>query len=132
MAVLAPIIAVLAVCSVVAPSGNSETYGPELLVRRMRQLNEVLYGGSAILVTGILHMGAWLRWPASLIADRPSQEAVLGIALAITIFWGTAFTLMLVVTYVPAAIYIQRGGINQADNDGASSFVPQHSQRPLS
>jgi hypothetical protein len=108
LAVVAPIIAVLAACSVVALPGKGQAVSPDSLVRRMRQLNEVLYGGSAILVTGVLHMGAWLRWPASLIADRAAQEAVLGVALAITIFWGTAFTLMLIVTYVPAAVYIAR------------------------
>jgi hypothetical protein len=108
LAVLAPIIAVLAACSVVAPPGPGQAIGPDYLVARMRQLNEVLYGGSAILMTGILHMGAWLRWPASLVADRASHEGVLGVALAITIFWGTTFTLMLIVTYVPAAVYIAR------------------------
>lgn len=108
LAVVAPIVAVLAACSIIAPPADGRTVTPDFLVRRMRQLNEVLYGGSAILVTGILHMGAWLRWPASLIADRVSQEAVLGVALAITIFWGTTFTLMLIVTYVPAAISVAR------------------------
>jgi hypothetical protein len=108
LAVLAPIIAVLAACSIIAPPADSRSMTPDTLIRRMRQLNEVLYGGSAILVTGILHMGAWLRWPASLIADRTSQQAVLGVALAITIFWGTTFTLMLIVTYVPAAVSIAR------------------------
>jgi hypothetical protein len=108
LAVVAPVIAVLAACSIIAPPADSRSITPDFLVRRMRQLNEVLYGGSAILVTGILHMGAWLRWPASLIADRVSQQAVLGVALAITIFWGTTFTLMLIVTYVPAAISVAR------------------------
>lgn len=108
LAVVAPVIAVLAACSIIAPPAGAQTMTPDFLVRRMRQLNEVLYGGSAILVTGILHMGAWLRWPASLIADRASQESVLGVALAITIFWGTTFTLMLIVTYVPAAVSIAR------------------------
>jgi hypothetical protein len=71
-------------------------------------LKEVLTAVSAILVSGILHMGAWLRWPAALVADKAGQEAVLGAALAITLFWGVTFTLMLVATYLPAALLLAR------------------------
>jgi hypothetical protein len=124
LAVVAPIIAVLAACSIIAPPADGRTISPDLLVRRMRQLNEVLYGGSAILVTGILHMGAWLRWPASLIADRVSQEAVLGVALAITIFWGTTFTLMLIVTYVPAAISVARQAHDLLETGQYAAVIP--------
>jgi hypothetical protein len=124
LAVVAPIIAVLAACSIIARPVDSRTITPDFLIRRMRQLNEVLYGGSAILVTGILHMGAWLRWPASLIADRASQEAVLGVALAITIFWGTTFTLMLIVTYVPAAVSIARQAHGLLEREEYTGTIP--------
>jgi hypothetical protein len=124
LAVLAPIIAVTAACAVVAPPEQQGSNNPPALVARMRQLNEVLYGGSAILVTGILHMGAWLRWPASLIADRGSRDAVLGVALAITIFWGTAFTLMLLVTYVPAAVYLAKQAHGLFASDDYARTVP--------
>jgi hypothetical protein len=53
-------------------------------------------------------MGAWLRWPAALVADKTGQDAVLGTALAITLFWGVTFTLMLVATYLPAALLLAR------------------------
>ena len=53
-------------------------------------------------------MGAWLRWPAALIADKDAHEAVLGTALAITLFWGVTFTLMLVSTYLPAALLLAK------------------------
>jgi hypothetical protein len=74
----------------------------------MKRLKDVLTAASAILVSGILHMGAWLRWPAALVADKAGQEAVLGTALAITLFWGVTFTLMLVATYLPAALVLAK------------------------
>jgi hypothetical protein len=74
----------------------------------MGRLKEVLSAASAILVSGVLHMGAWLRWPAALVADTKAHEALLGAALAITLFWGVTFTLMLVSTYLPAAILLAR------------------------
>ncbi|MFO0731652.1 MAG: hypothetical protein U0361_11810 [Nitrospiraceae bacterium] len=52
----------------------------------MRQLNEVLYSGSSLLVVGILHMGAITLF-AALILDKGPQEAVLGAGLSITMFW---------------------------------------------
>ncbi|MET0516711.1 MAG: hypothetical protein ABW047_15440 [Nitrospiraceae bacterium] len=108
LAVVVPVFAVLAVCSILAPPPKSRRVDPNFVATQMRLLNEVLYGGSAILVSGILHMGAWLRWPASLVSDKGSQEALLGAALSITIFWGATFTLMLIVTYLPAAIHLAR------------------------
>jgi len=38
----------------------------------------MLATASAILVAGVSHMGAWLRWPGALIADKDAHEAMLG------------------------------------------------------
>ncbi|MBX3236124.1 MAG: hypothetical protein KF814_08220 [Nitrospiraceae bacterium] len=108
LAAITPVVAVLAACSIVAPPLRQDMVDPDYLAGQMRQLNEVLYSGSSLLVVGILHMGAWLRWPAALIPDKGPQEAVLGAGLSITMFWGATFTLMLVVTYLPGAIYLAR------------------------
>lgn len=108
LAAITPVVAVLAACSIVAPPIRPDALDPDYLAGRMRQLNEVLYAGSALLVVGILHMGGWLRWPAALIPDKMPQESVLGAGLSITMFWGTTFTLMLVVTYLPGAIHLAR------------------------
>ncbi len=56
------------------------------------------------MVAGVLHTHAWLQWPTTLMLDPLQQSAVAGgAALAITVFWGTSFTLMLMGTYEPAA-----------------------------
>lgn len=80
-ALIVPVVALLAACSTLAPPLSGLPPDP---------------------------MGAWLRWPAALVADRASQEAVLGTAMAITLFWGVTFTLMLVATYLPAALVLAR------------------------
>ena len=107
-AVVVPVVALLAACSTLAPPVTGGAIDPEYCVLQMRRLKEVLSAASAILVAGILHMGAWLRWPAALVGDTHAHEAILGAALAITLFWGVTFTLMLVATYLPAAVLLAR------------------------
>lgn len=107
-AVLVPVVALLAACSTLAPPITEERPDPAFCALQMKRLKEVLTAASAILVAGILHMGAWLRWPAALVADKQAQDAVLGAALAITLYWGVTFTLMLVSTYLPAALLLAK------------------------
>ena len=106
LAIIIPNMAILAACSTLAPSQRSD--GDELshLSTQMRQLKGVLNAGSALLVSGILHMNAWLRWPGGLLMDQTNQTYFSGAVLAVTMFWGTTFTLMLITTYGPAASYL--------------------------
>ncbi len=105
---IVPVVALLAACSTLAPTISGQAPDPKFYASQMKRLKEVLTAASAILVSGILHMGAWLRWPAALVSDKAGQEAVLGTALAITLYWGVTFTLMLVATYLPAALLLAR------------------------
>lgn len=107
-AMVVPVVALLAACSTLASPITGAGPDPEFCALQMRRLKEILNAASAILVSGVLHMGAWLRWPAALIADTKAHEALLGAALAITLFWGVTFTLMLISTYLPAAILLAR------------------------
>lgn len=103
LAVIVPTIIVLAASSaLIIPRDDSQ---PTLdsVTTHMHQLRNTLNIGSIALVTGILHMHAWLQWPAALMQDPTLQSALSGTALAITMFWGTSFTLMLMGTYGPAA-----------------------------
>lgn len=107
-AIIVPIVALLAACSTLTPPVTGSHPDPDYCALQMRRLKDVLSAASAILVAGILHMGAWLRWPSALVGEPHAHEAVLGAALAITLFWGVTFTLMLVATYLPAAILLAR------------------------
>lgn len=106
--VVVPVVTLLAACSTLAPPITGNRPDPEFCAVQMKRLKEVLTAASAILVAGILHMGAWLRWPAALVADKNAHEAMLGAALAITLFWGVTFTLMLVSAYLPAALLLAK------------------------
>jgi hypothetical protein len=107
-AMIVPVVALLAACSTLASPVAGRPSDQEHCALQMRRLKEVLSAGSAILVAGVLHMGAWLRWPAALVADKHAHDAVLGAALAMTLYWGVTFTLMLVATYLPAAVLLAR------------------------
>lgn len=86
-AMVVPVVALPAACSTLVPPVAGAQPDPEFYALQMRRLKEVLTAASAILVAGILHIiRAWLRWPAALIADKAAHEAVLGTALAITLF----------------------------------------------
>ncbi len=107
-AVIVPVFVVLAACSTLAPPRDAAPPSPQYCALQLRRPKDVLMAGSAVLVAGILHMGAWLRWPSALVADKSAHEAVLGAALAITLYWGVTFTLLLVATYLPAATILAR------------------------
>ncbi len=106
LAVIVPSIVLLAAASALAPSPKQTDDDLTHLTTQMRHLNGVLNMGSALLVGGILHMSAWLRWPTSLLNDPTELAALSETVLSITIFCGATFTLMLIATYGPAASYL--------------------------
>ena len=128
LAVVVPVIAVLAACSALAPPEDDRALDLDSLADRMRSLKEVLYAGSAILVTGILHMGNWLRWPAALLGDQTIQDGVVGVALAVSLFWGATFTLVLFATYAPAAGVLATRARARLRDDAYRKTIPHPEQ----
>ena len=57
---------------------------------------------AALLVVGIMHMGAWLSWPAALATKSEQREAILGWTTSVTVYWGATFSLVVIAAYVPA------------------------------
>ena len=124
-AMVVPVVALLAACSTLAPPITGARPTPDFYAMQMKRLKEVLGASSAMLVAGVLHMGAWLRWPAALIADKAAHEAVLGAALAITLFWGVTFTLMLVSTYLPAALILAKRAQALLQEGSSQQSIPE-------
>jgi hypothetical protein len=85
------------------PPAPSDTKAPAAGVH-MERLRNVLYIGSVMLITGVINMGAWMRWPAALYSTADANE-INGMALGVTTFWGATFTLTAIAAYVPAAVY---------------------------
>ncbi len=98
-------------CSTLAPSAEVEAGAGEAQVRRLgarlRATSALLYAGTLVLVVLVLSMVAWLRWPAALLADPDAQERVRQVGLGLSLYWGTAFSLVLAAIYLPAAWYLR-------------------------
>lgn len=101
--IVAPVFALLAMCSSLGPRPRSSPDDLDWLPKQSRRLKETLNVSAALMVAGILHMGAWLRWPASLLGTREMRTAVVDLVLSVTLFWGVALTCIIVVTYLPVA-----------------------------
>ena len=111
LAVVAPTVAVLANCSMIAPRDSNAPDDLRVLSERMRRLKTVLSVSSALLVVGVLHMSVWLHWAAALVNDPLLRTAIEGVALAITTYWGATFTLMTVTAYVPVAAHLHASAL---------------------
>jgi hypothetical protein len=107
---LVPVVALIAGCTILAPPSPGAARRPDDVARQMRLLRELLNAASAIMVVGVLHMMSWLRWPAALVEDAGVRDAVNKLALAVTFYWGTTFSLMIAAFYIPAAVWLSRRG----------------------
>jgi len=70
---------------------------------RSRQLKAVVNLGAALLVAGVLHMQAWLRWPIVFVDDAKLASAMNDWGLALTTFIGSVFSLMIGCIYICCA-----------------------------
>ena len=66
-----------------------------------RLMKELLTGGSAVMVIGIIHMKLWFHWPLDLITDTELREELAAITSVISQYWGVAYTLTMVALYLP-------------------------------
>lgn len=73
------------------------------LTHRALQVRRFVAFAAAFLVAGILHMGAWTHWAGSTLSAA-ADVALDEVALSVTLFWGTTFTLMIASFYLPVAV----------------------------
>ncbi len=128
-AVIVPVVAIMTGCCILAPPAGGVPEGAEIrhIRRLLREFRELLNFGSALLVVGILHMYAWLRWPAAMIDDAAIRSLVEKQALGVSLYWGANFTLMIAAFYIPVTVWLSRKALaavpgslrEQADFDAA-------------
>ncbi len=106
LAAVTPMLLLLATCAVLEPDGLDGQPALRVLQDRMRRLKRLLNFASALLVAGMLNMSLWLRWPGALTAD--GGAASVPVTDAVTFFWGTVFTLVIISLYVPASMRLNR------------------------
>lgn len=107
-AVVVPVIALLVACSTLASPISGVEPDPAFWSLQMRRLKEVLSATSAILVSGIVQYGSLAALAGGTGCRHQDARSAPGAALAIMLFWGVTFTLMLVFTYLPAALLLAR------------------------
>jgi len=103
LAGLVPALALVTGCCIMSAHAQAGQAELEMLEKRMRNLKLFTVMGSALLMSGVLHMNAWLSWPAALVESRDVAEQVAGFSRAVGVFWGTTFSLTLASFYIPAA-----------------------------
>ena len=90
-------------CCIMAGTGECNKTEVELLANQMRQLKMLIGIVSTLLVSGVLHMIAWLHWPTVLIADNQMAQQVREFSEAIGLYWGATFSLLIATFYIPTA-----------------------------
>jgi hypothetical protein len=108
LAVLVPTIVVITGCCVLIQESSSSMSELKLLEAQMGRLKMIISSASMLIVAGVLHMIAWLRWPSVLIYDDQISRNVANFSDALGLYWGATFSLLLAVLYVPAALNIQQ------------------------
>ncbi len=76
---------------------NSESEWRAHFATRVRSLQKCFLGLSAVLVTSTLTVSLFFHFPAELAADADTRAALNLYAQGLTIFWGTVYTLTLLV-----------------------------------
>jgi hypothetical protein len=114
LAAIAPFAIALAASACLTPIvTNDPRQYLQQLAERSRQLKTVVNLGSALLVAGIIHMQAWLRWPIVFVDDAKLADAMNDWSLALTTFIGCVFSLMIACIYICCAkILAKRAEVN--------------------
>ena len=80
-----------------------ETPDAATLGRQFDAIRLVLNAGMTLLVTAVLEIAALYRWPATLVADAKTSEALAAAATAQSLYAGVTFSLILIALYMPPA-----------------------------
>lgn len=76
--------------------------------RHIRTLQHAFYALSAVLITSTVTIMLFLMLPVAIAADPATTAALTSYAHAMTVFWGTVFTLTLAAIFAPAVHHLSR------------------------
>ncbi|NNC88894.1 MAG: hypothetical protein HKN82_10600 [Akkermansiaceae bacterium] len=98
-----PVLGLMAMACAVQRAEPSLNPGPvEELESQMGRLKTIIGVSSAIMVAGILHMVAWVRWPAAFASSPEYAGQISDFAERMGLYWGAAFSLIIATFYVPS------------------------------
>jgi hypothetical protein len=103
-----PALALLAGCTTMVKPTQTSGDALAAMTTEARRLQDLMSAGSALLVTGIIHMYLWLRWPAALVAEPALSAELGGLALSVATYWGCTLSLLIGCFYLPACVVLSR------------------------
>ncbi len=111
-------VAILSVAmSLLGKTGEQYKFTIDVCLNKMHSLRQVMMLGTLFLVTGVLHMGAWLRWPASLVNDPALQTAFHAVAASVSGYWGLVFSTFAVFLFLLPASILKKVIYHRINND---------------
>jgi hypothetical protein len=108
LSVVAPVSGLMAACSTLAPPRNGVAPDLNFLASQVKSLKALVVIGSIYMVTGVLHLGVWLRWPATLVDSAALATQIHDHAMAMSLYWGGAFSVLIAAFYVPAMVALNK------------------------
>ncbi len=119
-----------AACYALWPVERDSGSSPAPIADRMALMRNMLYLGSLLLSVGIIFIGAWLNWPATLLpADAPLRADLSSLAGSVTMYWGAMLSALLLSVYVPSALCLRARARKLANvhlTQQASRVAPHH------
>ncbi len=100
---LVAILALITGCCIMSGGYGGVETEAEAVAARMSRLKMFIGIVSVLLVAGVLHTIAWLRWPTALIADEQAGRLVTDFSETMGMYWGATFSLLIATFYIPAA-----------------------------
>lgn len=99
-------------CCIMQQSPDPALSELDFLHTQSKHLKDLLIGGSAVMVIGLIHMKLWLSWPLCFVTDDELLKHLDAITLTISQYWGVTYTLIIAALYMPAAIYLSEKARN--------------------
>jgi hypothetical protein len=107
LSVLTPVLLIVACSCTLTLCHNTNIESAQHCVYKMRDLKELINLGSAMLVVGALHINIWLNLSAALSTTDILIGAINDMSMSISLYWGTAFTVLIAAVYIPMALTIK-------------------------
>lgn len=117
-----------AACYALSPTDPDSGTSTVQIADRMALMRNMLYLGSLLLSVGIIFIGAWLNWPATLLpSDQPLKADLSALAGSVTMYWGAVLSALLLSVYVPSALCLRARARKVANRElraRAASWTP--------
>lgn len=100
------------------------------LKERFADLRELLLAAAAVLVSLVVTMVAWLAWPTAGLGDESLAFITINhIGQGVGLYWGTVFSLCLVLAYLPCIAYLKH--LAKGSPDTAAGGAPERPVKML-